>query len=162
VTENHVLRVNAAEEESAFRQAVQDTIAGILAEKQGRTLIDIAETIDVSVKTISNAFNREHSLSWMFVLRMGKRFGAHHIDPVMALAGCRTTPIQPSGRRDVLPFLTRAAAKIADARDRDGPGGEHEIHSERFGYVKDLRDVVREAGALITEIDAERAKVRAA
>jgi hypothetical protein len=51
---NHVvLRVNLVEEETAFLGAVHDVIRCILAEKDGRTLIDIAEAAGVHPTTFS-------------------------------------------------------------------------------------------------------------
>lgn len=154
---SNVLRVNAVEEEKLFRHAVHEVVALILADKPGRTLIDIAEAIDVSVKTISNAFNKEHSLSQTFLNRLGLRFGPHVLDPVAKLSGGRMVPLEVRVERDVLPFLNRAALKIAEARDPAGPGGVREIHTEKLGYVADLRAVVKEATALICQIEAEAA-----
>src|SRR6478672_6049804 len=115
MSDGHVLRVNCVEEEAAFRCAVQEVISRVLADKPGRTLIDIAETIDVSVKTISNAFNRTHSLSQTFLNRLGKAYGPHVLDPVAKLSGGRMVPLEVSTVRDVLPFLQRASLKIAVA-----------------------------------------------
>jgi plasmid maintenance system antidote protein VapI len=162
VASSHVLRVNDAEEENAFRRAVHEVISLILAEKPGRTLIDIGETIGVTTKTVSNAYNMTHSLSEMFLRRLGQAYGTEKLDPWARLIGARMVPLHPTDRRDILPFLTRASAKIAEARDPQSPGGEREIHTERFGYLASLRDLGRELEALITEIEGERERLRAA
>jgi hypothetical protein len=157
MSDHNVLRVNAVEEESDFRCAVHEVIARILADKPGRTLIDIAEGIDVSVKTISNAFNRTHSLSQTFLTRLGKVFGPHVLDPVAALSGGRMIALDVSVQRDVLPFMTRAANKIAEARSPDSPGGVREIHTEKAGYLPNLRDLRKELDCLIWQIEADLA-----
>lgn len=159
---NHVLRVNAVEEETAFRRAVHDVIGLILNEEPGRTLIDIAEKIDCTAKTIGNAYNMTHSLSEAFLRRLGQAYGLDKLDPWARLMGGRMVPLQPTDRRDILPFLNRASLKIAEARDPQSPGGEREIHTERFGYLSHLRDLGRELEALINEIETERERARAA
>jgi transcriptional regulator with XRE-family HTH domain len=156
VSVNNVLRVNCAEEQTCLLEACNEVIRRIIAEYDF-TLIQIAESIGVTVATISNAFNKKHVLSQTFLNRLGKRFGVHVLDPVAALSGARMVPINPNADRDILPFLNRAALKIAEARDPKSPGGVREIHTERADYVADLRAVVREATALICQIEAELA-----
>jgi hypothetical protein len=151
------LRVNSVEEETDFRCAVHEVIARVLADRPGRTLIDIAEGVDVSVRTISNAFNRTHSLSQTFLTRLGKVFGPHVLDPVAALSGGRMIALEVSAQRDVLPFLTRAANKVAEARSPDSPGGTREIHTEKANYLPDLRTLRKELDCLIWQIEADLA-----
>ena len=152
----HVLRVNSIEEEELFREAVSETISRIIAERKA-TLIDIAERIDVSVKTISNAFNRTHSLSQTFVNRLGRVYGPHVLDPIAALSGGRMIPLEVSPQRDILPFVARTNLKIAEARDPAGPGGPREIHTEKAGYLPDLRALRKELDVLICQIEGELA-----
>lgn len=151
----HVLRVNGVEEEAHYRAAVNETISRILADKPGRTLIDIAEKIDVSVKTISNAFNKTNSLSPTFLNRLGMAYGPHVLDPFAALSGGRMVPLEVSAERDILPFVCRANLKIAEARDPAGPGGVREIHTEKAGYLPDLRKLRKELDVLICQIEVE-------
>jgi hypothetical protein len=153
----NVLRVNCVEEEAAFRCAAQEVISRILADKPGRTLIDIAERIDVSVKTISNAFNRTHSLSQTFLNRLGKAYGPHVLDPVAKLSGGRMVPLEVQIERDILPLIGRANLKIVEARDPAGPGGAREVPQERAGYLPDLIALQKEIGALICQIERELA-----
>lgn len=157
MADHHVLRVNTVEEETAFRLAVHETIRRILADKEGRTLIDVAEGIDVSIKTISNAFNKTNSLCQTFLSRLGKVYGPHVLDPVAALSGGRMVPLEISVERDVLPFIQRAGLRIAEARDPAGPGGSRELLREKLGYLPDLRALQKEVGALICQIEAEAA-----
>lgn len=157
MSEEHVLRINAAEEERLFLNAVQEVIARILAEKQGRTLIDIADRIDVDKKTISNAFNKTHRLCQMFLTRLGSAYGPHVLDPVARLSGARMVPLEVSARRDILPFIARANLRIAEARDPASPGGQVEVPQEKAGYLPDLRALQRELGALICQIETELA-----
>lgn len=154
---SHVLRVNAVEEERLFRHAVHEVVALILADKPGRTLIDIAEAIDVSVKTISNAFNKEHSLSQTFLNRLGRVFGPHVLDPVAKLSGGRMVPLEVQVERDILPLIGRANLKIVTARDPQSPGGTRETHREKLDYLPDLRALQKELGAMICQIEGEAA-----
>lgn len=161
----NVLRVNGAEETTAYRNAVAEIIARILAEQSrpdaSYTLVEIAERIDVSLGTVSNAFNKRADLSPTYLNRLGKAYGAHILDPYVKLAGGRVVPLHPVDRRDVLPFIARAALKVAEARDPESPGGEREVHTERFGYLPALLDLQRELAALICEIEAEKARAAA-
>lgn len=157
MSESQVLRVNCVEEEAAFRCAVQEVIARVLADKPGRTLIDIAERIDVSVKTISNAFNRTHSLSQTFLNRLGKAYGPHVLDPVAKLSGGRMIPLEVSTQRDILPLVAKVNLKIIQARDPASPGGVREIIQEKAGYVPDLRELRKELDVLICHIEGELA-----
>lgn len=150
---SNVLRVNVVEEEAAFLSAVHDVIRCILAEKPGRTLIDIADAIGAEVKTISNAFNKKHRLSQVFLTRLGLAFGPHCLNPIAALSGARMVPLDSGKVADILPMMLRAGTKIADARDPAGPGGERELHSERLGYLPELRRLQAEMSKLICEIE---------
>lgn len=151
---DNVLRVNSVEEETAYRCAVNEVINRIIAE-HGATLIDIAEAVDVSVKTISNAFNKKHSLAQVYVARLGKRYGVHVLDPVAALSGGRMVPLYAADEADILPFVARVGLKIAEARDPKSEAGQRETHREQGGYLPDLFALRRELDLLIHRI-AER------
>jgi hypothetical protein len=148
-----VLRVNAVEEETAFLGAVHEVIRCILADKDGRTLIDIAETIGVEVKTISNAFNRKHRLSSVFLTRLGQAFGPHCLDPYLALFGARSVPLERGNVADILPMLTRVSCRIAEARDFASPSGPRETHVEKLGYLPEMKRLQRELVKLISEVE---------
>jgi hypothetical protein len=109
------------------------------------------------VKTISNAFNRTHSLSQTFLNRLGRAFGPHVLDPVAKLSGGRMVPLEVSVPRDVLPFIQRAGLKIAVARSPESPGGARETHTEKADYLPDLRALVKETQALICQIEGDMA-----
>lgn len=153
---NHVLRVNGAEEQTLLLEAGHETIRRILAE-QHVTLIEIAETIDVTVQTIGNAFNKRHVLNQAYQARLASAYGVHVLDPFAKLSGARLVPLDAKGVRDILPILQRAALKVAETRDPESPGGERETPSERSGYLADLRAAVKEATALICQIEQELA-----
>lgn len=157
----NVLRANPAEEQTAYRNAVAEMVRRILAERDC-TLVDIAEQIGVSLGTISNAFNKKCDLSPTYLKRLAQAYGSHVLDPFVALAGGRVVPLHPTDHRDVLPFVLRVGSKIAEARDPASPGGEREIHTERFGYLPALLDLQRELGALICTIENERARMTGA
>lgn len=146
--DGNVLRVNAAEEESDFRDAVCEIIGKVLAEKRGRTLIDIAEAIDVSVKTVSNAFNKTHSLSETFLRRIGRAFGADKLDPWAALFAARFTLIETDPSLDALPSMTGAVHRLAVARSPDSPGGDRITHTELLEIEPEIDAAIRALAAL--------------
>lgn len=156
MSSNNVLRVNTAEERTGYRNAVSETIKRIIAE-EGATLIQIAERIDVSLGTISNAFNGKTDLCPTYLSRLAQAYGPHALDPFAKLSGGRVVPLEVSNLRDVLPLLLRASHQIATARDPSGPGGIREIHTERFNYLPTLIEAQKALSSLICEIEAERA-----
>lgn len=153
---NSVLRVNTVEEQAAYRVAVAEILRRIQSE-HGVTLLEIAERIDVSLGTISNAANKKTDLCATYLNRLGIGFGPHTLDPYAALSGGRMVPLVVSVERDVLPFINRAGLKIAEARDPASPGGTRELLTEKLGYLADLRALQKEAGALICQIEQEAA-----
>ncbi|HEU4805190.1 MAG TPA: helix-turn-helix transcriptional regulator [Nitrobacter sp.] len=155
--EREVLCVNGAQEKADFLSAVHKVIACVLADKPGRTLIDIAEAIDVTVQTISAAFNKRNALSATFLTRMGRVYGPHVLDPIAKLSNARMVPLEVSIQRDVLPFVARVNSKIAVARSPESPGGVREIHTEKADYLPDLKALRKELDCLIHQIEGELA-----
>jgi transcriptional regulator with XRE-family HTH domain len=153
------LRVNPVEEQTAEREAVVRILLDIQRD-EGVTLLDIAETIGVSLGTISNAANKKTDLCRTYLKRLGKAFGGHYLDPFHALYGIRSVPIDAGNVRDILPFLARATSKIAEARDPQGDGGGRETHREKLGYLPELERLQAELSKLICDIQSLR--VRAA
>lgn len=149
---SNVLRVNTVEEQTAYRNAVAQIILDVQRET-GCTHIQIAEAIDVSLGTISNAANKKADLNATYLKRIGSHYGAHFLDPFLALFGARSVPLNRGGSRDVLPLMMRAGTKIAEARDKDGPGGERELHTEKLGYLPELKRLQAEMSKLICEIE---------
>lgn len=157
VSRSNVLRVNATEETAAYECAVRETLDRIIAERPGLTLVQIAETIDVSLGTISNAFNRKAALSPTYLSRLGKAYGPHVLDPFAKLSGGRVIPLEVSVQRDVLPFVAKVNHKLAVARSPESPGGVREIHTEKADYLPDLRALRKELDCLIHQIEGELA-----
>jgi hypothetical protein len=85
----------------------------------------------VSLGTISNAANKKADLSPTYLKRIGTRFGAHMLDPYLALMGARAVPIEAEPKRDILPVMTRAQLRIVEARDPASPGGPRETIQEQ-------------------------------
>lgn len=148
----NVLRVNSVEEQAAYREAVAEILRRIQVQ-HSVTLLEIAERVDVSLGTISNAANKKTDLCATYLNRLGKRFGTDMLDPYAALSGGRMVPLDPTPQRDILPFVGRVNLKIAEARDPQSPGGAREIHTEQKAYLPDLRALQRELGALICQIE---------
>lgn len=147
----NVLHVDEFAEQTAYRNSVAQIIGDIQA-AHGKELTDIAEEIDVSRGTMSNAFNKKCDLSPIYLKRLGKKYGAAFLNPYFALFGAQAAPI---GRRtkDILPIVTRVAHKIALARDPEGPGGTTEVPQERKAYLNDLKELQHETGSLISEVE---------
>lgn len=156
MTPPNVLRVNEVEEREAYRSAVSQ----ILREVQNDhavTLLEIAETINVSIGTISNASNKKCSLDPIYLKRIGSAYGCHHLDPYARLVGGRVVAIDPDGGEDVLPIISLAAHRIAMARSPGSPGGVSETLGEQLGYLPDLRKMQRDIAALIVRIERRAA-----
>lgn len=152
----NVLRVNGVEETASYRRAVAQIILNI-QNVSSQTYLEIAECIDVSVGTISNAANKKTDLNAIYLHRLQLCYGAHTLDPLLALSGARGVPLDARTERDVLPFIARANLKITEARDPASPGGVREIHTERLGYLPDLLALQAELSGLICSIQAEAA-----
>jgi hypothetical protein len=150
-----VLRVNAAEEQASYRNAVAEILRRIQSDHEV-TLLDIAERIDVSLATISNAANKKSDLNSIYLGRLGKHFGASTLDPYLRTIGVRGVPLDPPNVKDVLPFIQRAALRIAEARDPASPCGPVETLKEQADYLPDLRALLAEVGSLICRIEARR------
>lgn len=147
----NVLRVNSVEETTRTRDAVARVILNIQTE-YGVTLHEIAEAIDVSLGTISNAANKKADLSSIYRDRLGLVFGGHVLNPIAERFGSHIVPLH--GREgDILPLIARVNLKIAEARCPKSPGGVAEVHTERLGYLPDLRNLQRDLAALIVEIE---------
>src|SRR6187431_1448852 len=153
---HNVLRVNAVEEQTAYRLAVAEILRRVQSE-HGVTLLEIADKIDVSLGTISNAANKKADLNATYLNRLGVVFGPNTLDPYAALSGGRMVPLEVSMQRDVLPFVQRAGLRIAEARDPASPGGPRETLREKLGYLPDLRALQKELGSLICLIEQEAA-----
>lgn len=145
------LRVNTVEEQERYRSAIASVLVNI-QQAYGLTLVEIAEAIDVSVGTISNAANKKADLSGVYRDRLAMVFGGHILNPVAALHGSQMIPLH--GRDgDILPLIASVNLKIAQARCPSSPAGARETHSEKLGYLPDLKRLQGEVGALIVEIE---------
>lgn len=146
----NVLRVNSVEETERCRSAIARVILNIQQE-YGLTHQQIAEAIDVSLGTISNAANKKADLSSIYRDRLAKVFGGHVLNPVAALHGSQIVPLH--GREgDVLPLLTRASMKIAEARCPSSDGGTVETHREKLAYLPVIEKLQADLAALAVEI----------
>ena len=148
----NVLRVNSVEETMAFRAAVARVLTNIQHD-HGLTLQEIAETIDVSLGTISNAANKKTDLSPTYQQRLARAFGCSVLDPIAKLSGGQIIPIKSDGGADILPLLSRAALAVAEARDPESEGGVTETHREKLNQLPYLRRVHAELSALIVSIE---------
>ena len=152
MTGGNVLRVNGLEEQSAYRRAIAEILLEIQRGEE-KTLVEIADDVDVSLGTVSNAANRKCDLNAIYLQRLGKHYGAHYLDPYLALFGARSAPLSRGNVKDILPLLNRASLRVAEARDKDSPGGERELHTEKLGYLADLKRLQAEVAKLVCEIE---------
>lgn len=147
----NVLRVNSIEEQARYRSAVARVLVNIQHE-YGLTLHEIAEAIDVSLGTISNAANKKADLSSIYRDRLGYVFGGHALNPIAALYGSQHIPLH--GRdSDILPLVARVSLKIAEARAPGSDGGVVETHREKLKYLPDLMALQSDLAALVVEIE---------
>ena len=155
-TRHSVLRVNAVEEQEQYRKAVAEILRNVQCDA-GVTLLDISEAIDVSLGTISNAANKKADLSSVFLLRIGKVFGSHFIDPFIRLTGGRIVPVEHPSDEDVLPIVTKVAFGIASSRTPTSPGGVHETLRQQMQNLPDVREALRLLSGYVSSVE-ERIK----
>jgi transcriptional regulator with XRE-family HTH domain len=153
MTGTNVLRVNTVEEQADYRKAVAEILITIQSDHRV-TLQEVAERIDVSLGTISNAANKKADLGAIYLNRLGRVYGVHHLDPYARLAGGRCLPVAADGEADVLPVLNMAAYRVSSARTSSSPGGVAETLKEQLDYLPDLRRLRRDVEALICRIEA--------
>lgn len=151
---HNVLR--AAWNADAYRSAVATSIRDI-QRATGHTLIEIAESIDASLGTVSNAVNCKADLTAPYLFRLGAVYGASFVNPCLALMGAQAAPIEHKRLRDILPLGMKLFHKIAAARDPDGPGGVVEVPQERAGYLGDAKALHHELGCHIAATEMELA-----
>lgn len=149
-----VLHVNEAQEQAELMDAISRIIVGI--QSDGHTLIDIAETIGSTVTTISNAVNRKSVLSLPYVLRIGRAYGGHRINPVIALIGGHFAPSDPV----VDPELLSACAALLDWYGRSthpkSPGGPAIVYCELLEGEGPAEVMRRHATAIVEAARAVR------
>lgn len=147
----------SAAETNEYRKAVAKIIVCIQKET-GLSDHHLADEIDVSSRTISNARNCETDLSPVYLTRLGKRFGGHFLDPYFALIGGHFAPSDPV----VDPELLNACAALLDWYGRSthpkSPGGCNITHVELLDGEAPAELMRRHATAIV---EAAR-KVRAA
>jgi hypothetical protein len=129
MSELKVLRVNTVEEQTRFRGAIADILRNIQCEHRV-TLLEIAERINVSLGTISNAANKKTDLCGVYLARLADAYGPCTLDPYAALTGGRVVPLEVDESTDALPSTTAAIHRLALARSPSSPGGERITHSE--------------------------------
>jgi hypothetical protein len=151
-----VLRGEALAGSENYRRAIAQIIGDIQRDHKCR-LVDIAEAIDASIGTISNAFNKEADLSGVFLLRLGQAYGAGYLNPYLNITQAQAAPLDGSLASDILPLMMAAAHKISMARDPNGPGGVVEVPQEKMGYLPDLKRVNNHTACLINEIEEQLA-----
>lgn len=147
----NVLRVNGVEETSALRAAVARILLNI-QQDYGITLHEIADAIDVSLGTISNAANKKSDLSSHYRDRIGKVFGVEILNPVAALIGARMVP-NDARDSDAMPPLAASIHRLALARSPDSEGGEAVTHRELLAMLPDLRSAQSAIGSLIARAE---------
>lgn len=154
-TQPNSLRVNRVEEQARYRDAVAEIIRNIMADER-TNLVTIADRIDVSLGTISNAFNGNADLTSLYLNRLGQVFGPHYLDPYARLAGGRMVPLDPEGGDDILPALMVVGSHIAQARAPASPGGVSETLREQLSYLPYLRRLLRDVEGLIHMIETRK------
>lgn len=152
---SNVLRVNGAEEQACYRDAVAEILRRVQTD-HSVTLLEIAEKIDVSLGTISNAANKKTDLCATYLNRLGCRFGPGTLDPYAALRGVREVPLEPGSEVDALPSTTAAIHKLAVAKSPASPGGERITHGE----LLDMEPAIDAAMRALTSLKVKCSLIR--
>src|SRR5690606_15426484 len=139
----------------AYRSAVARIILNIQSESH-KTYVEIAEDIDVSVGTISNAANKKADLNAVYLQRLQRRYGAHTLDPLLALNGCRAVPIEAADDDELLPDILLAAHKLSVAMSPKSPGGIRVIHSELLDAEQVIAKAMRGLSGLLVRANSIR------
>ena len=147
MTAANVIHVNGAQEQRALLDASHEVVRVIITE-HGLTLIDLAERVDCTVQTISNAFNKKHVLSQAIQQRIGRLFGVHALDPIARLYGARNVPIEADESIDALPSTSAAVHRLAVARSASSPGGERITHCELLAIEPEIDAAIQALTAL--------------
>lgn len=84
------LRVNRRLTQSAFRQAVSETVRHLQGSDTDQ---DFADAWGVSEGTVANARNRNHDLSSLPLLKLGDAFGSEGLATILHLIGMKAVPI---------------------------------------------------------------------
>lgn len=142
-----VLRVNSVEETENYRKAVSRILSNVMRDHD-LTMIDIAERIDVSVGTISNAVNRKADLSAPYLSRIGQAYGGHYLDPYIQLVGGKIVPLEADDADAMIP-LSASIHKLAVAQSHISHGGAVITHQELLAMLPDLRAAQRALSSLI-------------
>lgn len=155
---NHSIVLRADCDTDSYRSAVATILDDIgrfekRADGKPPTLIDIAERIDASLSTISNAKNKNADLNPVYLARLGQAYGGAYLNPYFALFRTQAAPLDNTLTSDILPMVMAVAHKIACARDPAGPGGSTEVPQEKRAYLPDLKKLNQRSGCLIQEIE---------
>lgn len=138
----------SAAETNEYRRAVAKIIVCIQKET-GLSDHQLADEIDVSSRTISNARNCETDLSPVYLTRLGKRFGGHYLNPYYALTGGHYSPNDP----EVDPAVITAAAELLAWYGRSthpkSPGGCNITHVELLDGEAPAELMRRHATAIV-------------
>ena len=135
---NNVLRLNAVEEQAAYRSAVARIITTVQRDND-LTDIDLAEALDISVGTVSNARNRRADLSGVYLKRIGQLYGAASLNPYFALFGAKGVPIDGDADADALPSVACAVHQLAVVTAPSSPGGASITHTELLNSLSAIR-----------------------
>lgn len=138
--------------QSSYRAVVASIINAIKAET-GDSDQDIADKLGCSKGTINNASNKVGDLSPVTMLKLGKKYGLHRLQPIAALIGARLNPQEaPHGAECDLPigaarfqlFLCRALAdQVIDDAEILAGAAEIEAGHEAACNLKTRLDEVR-------------------
>lgn len=147
-----VLRGQPPANSNSYRAAVAQMIEDIRRDIDC-DLVDIAEAIDASVGTVSNAANKKADLSGVYLFRLGQIYGAGYLNPCLGMVRAQAAPLDGTLTSDILPMVMAVAHKIAMARDPAGPGGMIEVPQEKAAYLPDLKRLQNRTGCLVQEIE---------
>ncbi|RJF93812.1 XRE family transcriptional regulator [Sphingomonas cavernae] len=136
-----------------YREAVA-TVVRRIQQQHGLSDGAFADRIGCSAGTIRNARNRTTNLDGVTLANIERIFGPGAIDPFLALAGARATPLatSPEAGNPTLDIVD-ALHRIIETQDPQSEGGTRTTPRELLAILQQLRDARGAFDALILIAD---------
>jgi hypothetical protein len=138
--------------QSLLLTAISSTVS---AHRNGWSDQEMADEWDVSKSTVGNAQNKNHEITLLNWLKLGKRFGPSGLNEVLGLVGMKASPDSavvvdvakvPFDVASVLPLLIRLLGdgdcKDSDVRELEAAGAIETL-IQTADYLRQRRSVVR-------------------
>ena len=134
----------------SYRSAVKAIITGIQGQ-QGLNDPELAERLGCSAGTIKNARNEAGNLDGVTLMNVEYEFGPSALDPVLALGGSRSVPLNVGGDDTVSATieLSEVLHLLIAAQSPASDGGVNVTPTELTRILPQLRDARQALDVLI-------------